>query len=63
MQKTALYTSCVFFAAAAVGHVVRLSGGIEIVVGGVVVPVWMSFPGMLIATLLAIWMVIAARRS
>ncbi len=50
------------FAAVAVTHVVRLATAIEIVVGGVVAPVWVSFPGALIATLLAVWMAVAARR-
>ena len=63
MQKAALYTSGIFFAAGAVGHVVRLTKGIEIVIGGFAVPVWVSFPGALIAALLAVWMVVAARRS
>ena len=40
----------------------RLASGIEIVVGGVILPVWVSFLGALIATLLAVWMVAAARR-
>ncbi|MCZ6651527.1 MAG: hypothetical protein ACE10G_02665 [Gemmatimonadales bacterium] len=63
MQKAALYTSGVIFAIAAVAHVVRLTTGIEIVIEGVVVPVWVSRPGVLIAALLAVWMVVAARRS
>ena len=63
MQKAALYTSGVVFAAVAVTHLARLITGIEIVVGGVVAPLWVSFPGTLIAALLAIWMVVAARRS
>ena len=63
MQKAALYTSAVIFAAGAVGHAVRLTKGFEIVVGGFVVPMWVSFPGVLIAALLAVWMVVAARRS
>jgi len=63
MQKAALYTSGVFFAAGAVGHAVRLATGFEIVIGGVIVPVWVSFPGALIAALLAVWMTVAARRS
>ena len=63
MQKAALYTSGVIFAAGAVGHVVRLTKGIEIVIGGAVLPVWVSFPGALIAALLAVWMAVAARRS
>ena len=63
MQKAALYTSGAIFAAGAVGHVVRLTKGIEIVIGGAVLPVWVSFPGALIAALLAVWMAVAARRS
>jgi hypothetical protein len=63
MQKAALYTSGVIFAVGAVAHLVRLITGFEIVVGGVVAPVWVSFPGALIAALLAVWMAVAARRS
>lgn len=63
MQKAALYTSGAFFAAGAVGHLVRLISGFEIVIGGIVTPIWISFPGALIAALLALWMVVAARRA
>lgn len=63
MHKAALYTSGIFFAAGAVAHLVRLTTGMEIVIGGLVVPVWGSAPGALIAALLALWMVVAARRS
>ena len=63
MQKAALYTSGVVFAVVAVGHVVRLITGIEIVVGGVLLPVWVSFLGALFAALLAVWAAVAARRS
>jgi hypothetical protein len=63
MQRAALYTSGVIFAAGAIFHVVRLTTGIEIVVGTAVVPVWGSLPGALVAALLAVWMVVAARRS
>ena len=63
MQKAALYTSGAVFAVVAVAHVVRLITGFEIVVGGVIVPVWVSFLGVLIAALLAVWVVVAARRS
>jgi hypothetical protein len=62
MQKVALYTSGVVFAAVSVAHVVRLTTGIEIVVGGVIVPVWVSFLGALIAALLAVWMAVAAQQ-
>ncbi len=63
MQKAALYTSSVFFTAAAIAYLPRLTVGIDIVVEGAVVPVWVSFPGVLAAALLAIWMLVAARRA
>ena len=63
MQKAALYTSGVVFATVAVAHVVHLTTGVGIVVDGVILPVWVSFLGALIAALLAIWMAVAARRS
>lgn len=63
MQKAALYTSGVVFVTVAVAHVVRLTTGVGIVVDGVILPVWVSFLGALIAALLAIWMAVAARRS
>ncbi len=63
MQKAALYTSGVVFAAVAVAHLVRLVTGFEIAVGGIIASVWASFFGALIAGLLAAWMVVATRRS
>jgi hypothetical protein len=38
MQKAALYTSGVFFAVGAAAHLVRLIAGLEIVIGGIAVP-------------------------
>lgn len=63
MQKPALYTAGVIFAAGAVGHAVRLIMGLEITVAGAVAPVWLSYPGVLVAALLAVWMLAAAARS
>jgi hypothetical protein len=63
MQKAAFYTSGAVFAVVAFAHMVRLITGFEIVVDGVIVPVWVSFLGALIAALLAVWMMVAARRS
>ncbi len=60
MQKAALYTSAVIFAVVAVAHAVRLTMGLEIVVGGVAVPLWVSFPGVLIAALLTVWAALLA---
>ena len=42
-------------------YLVRLTTGFEIVVGGAIVPVWVSFLGALIAAPLAVWMAVAAR--
>lgn len=63
MQKAALYTSGVFFAVGAVAHLLRLIMGVEIVIGGLVTPVWGSLPGALFAALFAVWMVVAARSA
>ncbi len=63
MQKAALYTSGVIFAAFAVAHVVRLITGFQIVVGNFAPPWWMSIFGALVGVALAIWMVVAARRT
>ena len=63
MQKAALYTSGANFAIGAVANSVRLFTSFEIVIAGFNVPVWVSFPGTLVAALLTIWMVAAARRS
>jgi hypothetical protein len=67
MQKAALYTSGAIFAAGAVAHLTRLIVGFEIVIGGIVLPgivlpTWVSLPGAIVAALLAVWMVAAARR-
>jgi hypothetical protein len=62
MQKAALYTAGAIFAAGAIGHGFRLINGFEITVGGFTVPMWVSYPGVLAAALLAIWMAAAARR-
>lgn len=63
MQKAALYTAAVIFTLVTAAHAVRLFTGFEIVVDGTVVPGWVSIPGVAVAALLAIWMLIAARRA
>jgi hypothetical protein len=63
MQKAALYTSGAFFAVGAVAHATRLATGFDIAIADIVVPVWVSLPGVLIAAALSAWMVIAARRA
>ncbi len=63
MHKPALYTAGAVFAVVALAHVVRLFLATEIVVGGAVVPVFVSLPVAVVSGLLATWMVAAARRS
>jgi len=63
MQKAALYTSGVVFAVVSVSHLVRLIAGIEIVIGGAVLPMWVSLLGALVTGLLAVWMVVTVQRS
>ena len=63
MQKVALYVSGGFFAVGAAAHLVRLIAGFDLVIAGIAVPVWMSFPGVTFATLLAAWMFLAAREG
>ena len=63
MRKAALYTPGIVFAVVAISHLAHLTMGIEIVVGGVVLPMWVSFLGALFIGLLAVWVVVAARCS
>ena len=63
MQKAALYFSGIFFTVGAIAHLVRLISGFEIVIGEYAVPWSLSFPAALVAALLALWMLVAARRS
>ncbi|NQV57487.1 MAG: hypothetical protein HQ503_16620 [Rhodospirillales bacterium] len=63
MQKAALYTAGLIFTAGTIVHLVRLTVGLEISIGGISVPLWISYPGVVVAALLAVWMVVAAQRS
>lgn len=62
MQKAALHVSGAIFAIGTIGHALRLITGFQLVIDGLVVPVWVSIPGALIAALLTVWMLAAARR-
>ena len=63
MQRPALYTAAVIFAAIALLHLIRFVLDTEIVIGGAVVPVFASLPVGIILALLALWMVVATRDS
>ena len=62
MPKAALYVAGVIFTIAAVCHLLRMVVGFDVIVAGNVVPMWVSLPGLIVAAVLAIWMVLAARR-
>ncbi len=63
MRKAALATSAVVFAAVAAVHMARLVAGTGIAVGGVQVPVWVSAPAGVVFAGLAVWLLLARRRS
>ncbi len=63
MQKPALYAAALIFAALALAHLVRNFLETELVFGGVVIPVFPSLPIGIVLAALAVWMVLAGRRS
>ncbi len=63
MQKPALYTAALIFAAVALAHLVRYFLDTEVIVGGAVIPVFPSLPIGIVLAALAVWMVLAGRRS
>ncbi len=63
MQKPALYTAGVIFELVAVVHLVRYVLGVEVIVGGAVLPVFPSLPVGIALLLLGAWMVVAGWRS
>ncbi len=63
MQKSALYTAAVVFAAVSAAHWLRLVLQAEVVIGGASLSQWLSVVAGIVSALLAAWMVVAARRS
>ena len=64
MQQTALYTSAVIFALVSLAHWVRLFLGVEVIIGrSTSIPMWLSVVAGLVSAALAVWMVMAARKS
>ena len=62
MQKPALYTAAVIFAAVSLAHWVRYFLGWEMSVGGSVIPLTLSLWAGVITAGLAAWMAAATRR-
>lgn len=63
MQKSALYVAGLIFAVSTIAHAVRVITGFGITINGFAVPTWLSYPGVLIAAALTLWMLAAARRA
>ncbi len=63
MEKSALYTAAVIFAAVSALHWVRVFNKTEIVIGDASLPLWVSLAGGVVSALLALWMAVAGRRS
>lgn len=63
MHRPALYTAAAIFAVVALVHLIRFLAASEVVIGGVSIPVWLSLPAAVILAGLALWMIVAARRS
>jgi uncharacterized membrane protein len=56
MRKTALIAAGTIFLLVAIGHLVRLAFRLEVVVAGLVVPLWPSVVGVIVALSLSLWM-------
>ena len=63
MQQTALYTSAVIFALVSLAHWVRLFLGVEVIIGSTPISLGLSVVAGLVSATLAVWMVMAARKS
>ena len=63
MHRQALYVAGVIFAVVALAHGVRFWLATEVTVGGSAIPVSVSLPAAVVTALLAVWMIVAARRS
>lgn len=62
MQKPALYTAGAIFAVVSAAHWFRYLQGTEVVAGGTTIPLSWSLIGGIVGLVLALWMIIAARR-
>ena len=62
MEKSALYTAAVIFAAVSALHWLRVLWKTEIVIGAASLPLWVSLAGGVVCALLVVWMVAAGRR-
>ena len=63
MKQTALYTAAIIFALFSLAHWIRFFSGTEVIIGSTVISLELSIVAGLISAALAIWMVMAARKS
>jgi hypothetical protein len=56
MKDTALKVSGVIFLLMAIMHLLRVILKIEVIIAGIVVPIWASAFGFVVLLLLALWM-------
>ncbi|HAQ33343.1 MAG: hypothetical protein QF386_06170 [Alphaproteobacteria bacterium] len=63
MQQTALYTSAVIFTLVSLAHWVRFLLGAEVIIGSTPISLGLSVVAGLVSATLAVWMVMAARKS
>ena len=62
MSKTFTFLAAVVLLAVAAAHAYRLYANVSVVVGGHDVPLWASWPGAAVAGLLAVMLIVEARR-
>ena len=61
-HRTYLYLVAVVFGLVALAHLLRLINGWPLNIADVSVPVWISWPGMLVAALLSGWGLLLTRK-
>lgn len=56
MKRPASFISALFLFLVSIGHLLRLLFNVHVVAGGVVVPVWLSLPALIVTGSLGIWL-------
>jgi hypothetical protein len=54
MKKPGTFVATVLFSVISIIHLIRLIVGIEIIIGGWMVPAWVSYPGFAVTASLAV---------
>ena len=56
MHRPASFTSAIFLFVIAIGHILRIIFGVQIVANEFIIPIWPSVLGIIISTALALWL-------